>query len=125
MLTYLLEKLHEIDENVEIQVGELQAEIEYGRLGFHRIQFDCLDEMRVQLECQQGLGQLAEELLEQAGHVEDGELLEVVGAVLHLFLGLKRNWGLVKGGGGVGYFQTIHLENPVNRNSFMITTYSF
>ena len=121
-----LEEAHEVDEDVEVELGQLEAEVEDGvEFGLGCVQFDGLDEVGVEGEGEQGLGQLAEELLEQAGHVEDGELLEVVGAVLHLFLGLKRNWGLVKGGGGVGYFQTIHLENPVNRNSFMITTYSF
>jgi hypothetical protein len=81
-----LEEVHEVDEYAEVELGQLQAQAEDGlEFGLGCVELDGLDEVGVESEGEQGLGQLAEELLEQGGDVEDGELVEVVDAVLYLF----------------------------------------
>ncbi len=72
---------------MQIDVRQLQAQVEE-RLGLRlgRVQLHRLNEIRVERECEQRLGQLAEKELHQRGQVKYGELSEVVNALLDLFL---------------------------------------
>ena len=89
LLRHLLEKVHEIDEYVQVDVGQLQTQVEYGlELGLGGLQLDGLYEVGVERKGEQRLGQLAEKEFNERGEVEDGELAEVVRALFHLLFEL-------------------------------------
>ena len=48
----MLEEVHQVDERVKINVGQLQAKVEYGlELGLGGVELDCLYEVGVEREC--------------------------------------------------------------------------
>lgn len=83
--------MHEIDERVQIEIGQLETEREYAvETHLARVVLDHFEEFRMQHAGEQAVGHLAEKKLDQRGQVEYGKVGKVVDAFFDLSLKIPK-----------------------------------